>query len=99
MTKRMQLQLDDDQHALLMELSEKTGVAAASLVKVLLKAAEPQIRGILESVRRAEFNTAYLFEVMQSAVEQVARVDRQELPKLRRAKGSLRAEDGVAGDD
>lgn len=53
MTKRMQLQLDDETHRLLMEMSEVTGATASSIVVSILRMSRPQIQRSIDEIRRA----------------------------------------------
>lgn len=69
MAKRMQLQLDDETHRLLMEMSEVTGATASSIVVSILRMSRRQIQQSLDNIKDAHYSVDQVFRGLVDMME------------------------------
>jgi hypothetical protein len=86
----MLLSIDDELHRILMELSEESGVPAATYAAQLLESAKPQLKALTETFRLAKTSPNQALDMLmdtvnkqQEVAEKWKKVAAQEKKKLK----------------
>ncbi len=87
MKKRMQLTLDAETHALIMELSELSGMSASALVTSMFQLSRERLESALSNLRDAAQTPADVFDDLVKVMKKNPYRKITTMP--RRAKGSL----------
>ena len=88
MTKRMQLQLDEDTYNLIKELSEVSGMSASALVTVMFQISRQDLERILGSIKSMGNRPAIVFDHLVDVLNSPRHSYGVTKLSTRRAKGS-----------